>query len=276
METFTKKEWSSNDIVTADDFNRIENAVLYNNEGVNDALPRIDDLEDRATALENRATTLESRTTTLESRTTTLEERTSAVEAKAQSNETDIDALESQATDIIARLDKIETDLQNLNSKVITRNNFANALGEELVSEGSTSCTIVKDGQSGTIKIVKKNSEATLIKHKYYKRTSTLETAFSFQVNISPSTFSGYKYYTYDVCDIDTAKTNNMTDTDINRFLSYTKTGGLGAYTVKAYQENNKIKCQIRLLGGGGRVPVSLYLNVNFGGINDSLCETYY
>ena len=53
---FKKNVWSSNDIITADELNRLENGVEYNNEGVNDALPRIEALEDRATDLEGRAT----------------------------------------------------------------------------------------------------------------------------------------------------------------------------------------------------------------------------
>ena len=81
---YVAKEWRSNDIVTADDFNRLEQGVEQTSE--------------RAAALESRAATIESNISSNDGDIAALQQRMTAVENKATTNGTNISALQTRKT----------------------------------------------------------------------------------------------------------------------------------------------------------------------------------
>lgn len=249
---FKKNVWSSNDIITADELNRLENGVEYNNEGVNDALPRIEALEDRATDLEGRATAVEGRATTLET-------RANGFDSAIAGNDNDIAAL-------VARVTELETNYTALANNVITKSNFAYDIEPHLAY--STSRRLVLNDV--TLKIEWKNRPVQCLKYSFYKRSSSGELSFSKTVTTGESKHSGYKTFTMTVATL--TESTSMSGDDLMKFASIIKWSS----QVVSYQDpylyisDNKIMCSVSMLGGGPAISRKLDLLVQINSANDT------
>lgn len=280
-DAYQKKTWTANDIVTADDLNNIENGVSNNNTGLRNVQERATSLENRTTSLETKTTSLETRAATLETKTSSLESRATSLESRAKELENKTDEFENEINSaeggILARLNAVESQYTALNNsfntfkeqQAVTKSNFSDVLGEQLVIDETVSCTVMKDGVSGQVTLEKKNMTASLIKHKYYKRTTTLTSGFSATLEIPSQTYSGLKAWYCKICDIDSTKTNTMSASDIAHFISISKISGFGSYTTEIYIENNEVRCRASLWGGGFAIPVHLKLSISFLICND-------
>lgn len=310
-DAYQKKTWTDNDIVTADDINNIENGVSNNNTGLRNVQERATILESRASDLELKATDFEKRINQNTGDISTLNEqlnndengisiRLNEVETQMYGTDAETDPVkgvlnrltevenllngpeDNPGIGIVSRLTAVETKVETLKSSFDSLNNIAvtsynlkNYLGDHLKSEGTTYYNIIKDGVSYRFSIEKKNSNAEVIIHKYYKRDSTLKEPIVFNVNFPSDTFSGYRYKTYELCDVDTSKTNDMSMEDLKRFASFRVNSGICSTTESIYIENNKVMCKIGVLGGGFLIPVHLDMTVSFGAFDDELYQTY-
>lgn len=266
---YVAKEWRSNDIVTADDFNRLEQGVEQTSE--------------RAAALESRAATIESnissndgdiaalqqRMTAVENKANTngtnisaLQTRMTSVENKATANATDIETLRGQIEELTSKLTATETDIEDLQKDAVTKSSFKYDLVEHLAEDEPMSLSLVKGESTATLTMYFKNFNNTLIKYRYYKRSSSINGSIGISISLNPDdNYSGFKYFVYTLCDIDTSKTNTMSDSDIAKFISVVKTSGIGTYTTSFYKEGGQIKCKVGLLGGS--VFSKVYVNLN-------------
>lgn len=266
---YVAKEWRSNDIVTADDFNRLEQGVEQTSE--------------RAAALESRAATIESnissndgdiaalqqRMTAVENKAnangtniSALQTRMTSVENKATANATDIETLRGQIEELTSKLTATESDIEDLQKDAVTKSSLKYDLAEHLVDDKTTSYSLVKGESTATLTMHFKNLNNTLIKYQYYRRSSSVNGSIGISVSINPDEkYSGFKYFVYTLCDVDTTKTNTMSESDIEKFISVVKTSGIGTYTTSFYKEGGQIKCKVGLLGGS--IFSKVYVNLN-------------
>lgn len=251
-DTYQKKTWTANDVVTAEDLNHIENGITANNTGLID--------------VQGRATSLESRAASLEGRATSLESRASAHETKDASLESQVNSLNTQMNDkstgALARIEALKND-------AVLQSNFARQIEPHLTINYTKKMSL----NGIRLQIERKNPSRSTFKYAFYKRTSTGELSISKTFSTPESQHVGYKDYVFDIATLDSG-TNDMESGDIALFASVSKVSGVGSYNTSFKIENNVLKFVASVLGGG-IFNVYLTFSVGIYSRNDDMFISY-